>query len=86
MIHQQRTLDEEYKKMGYIKNYFGTFVYPNKDYALYNNYVQSTAADIIARKIISVYNILIEHKSKVISAVHDSILVDFHPFAIRIST
>ena len=79
IISKSRVLDEEYKKNGYIKNYFGTFVYPNKDYALYNNYVQSSAADIIARKIIAVNSILSTFKSKIISAIHDSILVDFHP-------
>ena len=79
MMHQEKILEEEYKKNGFIRNYFGTFVYPNKQYALFNNYVQSSAADIIARKIISVNNILIKYKSKIITAIHDSIIVDFHP-------
>lgn len=79
IMHQEKVLDEEYKKKGYITNYFGGFIYPNKNYALYNNYVQSSAADILARKIISVHDILIEYKSKIVAAVHDSILVDFHP-------
>ena len=79
MLYQEKKLDEEYKKQGYIINFLGTFVYPNKEYALFNNYVQSTAADIIARKIIAVNNILLEYKSRIIAAIHDSILVDFHP-------
>lgn len=79
ILKKAKTLDGEYKKNGYIKNYFGTFVYPNKDYALYNNYVQSAAADIITSKIISVNNILSGYKSKIVTAIHDSIIIDLFP-------
>ena len=76
---KEQILREEYKNFGYIKNYLGTFVYPNKGYALFNNYIQSTAADIVTRKIIAINDILRPYKTKITAAIHDSILIDFHP-------
>jgi hypothetical protein len=79
ILKKAKELKEEFENNGYIKNYFGSIIYPQKSYALYNNYIQSSAADIIARKIISVNNILIPYKSKIITAVHDNIIVDMSP-------
>jgi len=79
ILSKSKQLKSELEKNGFIKNYFGTIIYPQKSYAVYNNYIQSSAADIIARKIISVNSILSGYKSKIITAVHDNIIVDFHP-------
>lgn len=79
ILDNREVLIKEFKNKEYIKNYFGTFIFPQKEYAIYNNYVQSTAADIIVRKIIEVNEILKGCHSKILTSVHDSIMVDMHP-------
>jgi len=79
ILNSRQSLMEEFKNKEYIKNYFGTFVYPQKDYAIYNNYIQSTAADIIAKKIIEIHGFLLKYKSKITTSIIDSIVVDIHP-------
>ena len=72
-------LISEFKNKKYIKNYFGTFVFPQKEHAIYNNYIQSTAADIIAKKIIEIHSLLLKFNSKITTSIIDSIVVDIHP-------
>jgi len=79
ILNSRQSLMEEFKNKEYIKNYFGTFVYPQKDYAIYNNYIQSTAADIVAKKIIEIHSFLLKYNSKIMTSIIDSIVVDIHP-------
>lgn len=79
ILTKNNNLTLEFKKNGYIKNYFGTFIFPKKEYALYNNYIQSTASDIICRKIIQINSILLGYKSKILTSTHDNIIIDIHP-------
>ena len=65
-------LEQEYKLNGYITNHFNRKIYPNKEYALLNNYISSTAADFLINKL----NALFKHKIKVLLQNHDSILIE----------
>lgn len=79
ILNSRHSLMNEFKDKKYIKNYFGTFVYPQKEYAIYNNYIQSTAADIIAKKIIEIHSFLLKYNSRIMTSIIDSIVVDIHP-------
>lgn len=79
ILTKNNNLTLEFKEKGYIKNYFGTFIFPKKEYALYNNYIQSSASDIISRKIIEINSYLKGFKSKIITSTHDNIIVDISP-------
>lgn len=72
-------LISEFKNKKYIKNYFGTFVFPQKEHAIYNNYIQSTAADIMAKKIIEIHSLLLKFNSKITTSIIDSVVVDIYP-------
>jgi len=76
ILTKNNNLTLEFKEKGYIKNYFGTFIFPKKEYALYNNYIQSSASDIISRKIIQINSVLSGHKSKIVTSTHDNIIID----------
>jgi hypothetical protein len=76
ILTKNNNLTLEFKEKGYIKNYFGTFIFPKKEYALYNNYIQSSASDIISRKIIQINSVLSGYKSKIVTSTHDNIIVD----------
>jgi DNA polymerase I-like protein with 3'-5' exonuclease and polymerase domains len=79
ILDSKISIVSEFKNKKYIKNYFGTFVFPQKEHAIYNNYIQSTAADIIAKKIIEIHNLLLKFNSKITTSIIDSIVVDIHP-------
>jgi len=79
ILYSKNGLISEFKNKKYINNYFGTFVFPQKEHAIYNNYIQSTAADIIAKKIIEIHSLLLRFHSKITTSIIDSIVVDIHP-------
>lgn len=71
----QESLKEEFLKKGEIKNYFGRNIYPEKEFALLNNYIQSTAADFMIIKIDKLFDLLKEYpKSHILFQNHDSIV------------
>tara|TARA_R110000868_G_scaffold17137_6_gene75671 strand:+ start:4659 stop:6290 length:1632 start_codon:yes stop_codon:yes gene_type:complete len=72
-------INDVYKELGYIINPFGTLIKPNKSYAAFNNYVQSTAADIVVDKISEVKNWLKDKESSFMFQVHDSFVLDVSP-------
>lgn len=73
-----RELSEKYQRDGYIKNYFGRILHPNKDYAILNNYIQSTASDFFIIKLQKIFELLTQYDSinKVILQNHDSVLLN----------
>lgn len=79
ILDSKNGLVSEFKNKKYIRNYFGTFVFPQKEHAIYNNYIQSTAADIVAKKIIEIHNLLLKFNSKITTSIIDSVVVDIHP-------
>jgi len=63
---------------GYIINKWGTIIRPksSKDYASFNNYIQSTATEILVDKLFEIKNFIRNYKSELIFQVHDSLIFD----------
>lgn len=74
----QKKLESELKETGCLRNYFGRNIYPEKSYACLNNYIQSTAAEILIIKLTKLFLLLSNHDSinKVVLQSHDSILLN----------
>lgn len=72
-------VSDVYKELGYIINPFGTLVRPNKTYAAFNNYVQSTAADIVIDKLFEIKEWMKSKESRFMFQVHDSFVFDISP-------
>ena len=68
-----------YDKSGYVINPFGTLIRPKKRWAAFNNYIQSTAADIVTEKIFEISSFMKSSKSQFVFQVHDSFVFDIHP-------
>lgn len=68
-----------YKEFGYLINNFGTIIRPTKKYAAYNNYIQSTAADIMVKKLFEIRSFLESKKSQFMFQVHDAFVFEIHP-------
>jgi hypothetical protein len=72
---------EYYKENGFIVNIFGTVIRPQKKWAVYNNYIQSSAAEIIIEKLFEIKDFIKKNnlKSEFIFQVYDSFIFDVHP-------
>lgn len=65
-----------FKENGYVINSWGTIIYPNKDFAAFNNYIQSSATEVLLDKIYEIKEFLNNYKSKFLFQVHDSLVFD----------
>lgn len=79
ILKNSKTIKEEFKKKGYILNPYNSVVYPQKEWAVYNNYVQSIAADLVVDKLFSIKGLLNNFRSKFMYQVYDSFVFDIHP-------
>ena len=79
ILNTSEYINNVYKELGYIINPFGTLIKPNKSYAAFNNYVQSTAAEIVVDKLKELKEWLKTHKSSFMFQVYDSFVLDIHP-------
>ena len=70
---------EQAKQNGYIINKWGSIIKPEKDFAGFNNYLQSTAAEIIVDKVFEIKSLLRGYRSQFMFQVHDSLVFDIHP-------
>jgi len=72
-------LEEELKQTNVIYNYYGRNIYPQKDYACLNNYIQSTAADLVIIKIDKLKKYLSQYPTinRILLQQYDSILFNF---------
>jgi len=70
---------EEFKLNGYIINPWGTIVRPEKDYASYNNFMQSSAVEILVDQLYKIKKFISSYKSQFVFQVHDSLVFDIHP-------
>lgn len=63
----------------FLRNPFGRLIKIEKEYAMLNNFIQSTACDILYKKIIGIIEIFkeskISEKNKILFQNHDSILI-----------
>jgi len=70
-------INQAYKEIGYIINPFGTIIKPNKSYAAFNNYIQSTAADIVVDKLYETKEYIKNKEIEFMFQVYDSFIFDF---------
>jgi DNA polymerase I-like protein with 3'-5' exonuclease and polymerase domains len=68
-----------FKEKGYIINPWGTIVRPEKDFASFNNFLQSSAVEIIVDQLYKIKKFLSDYKSQFLFQVHDSLVFDIHP-------
>jgi len=79
IFKKSKELMELSEKYGYIINKWGSIIKPEKSYAGFNNYIQSTASEIIVDKVIEIKELLINCRSQFMFQVHDSLVFDIHP-------
>ena len=79
LFKKSKEVSKSFTQYGYVINNWGTIVYPDKNYATFNNLVQSTATEILIDKIGEIKKILTNYKSEFIFQVHDSLVFDIHP-------
>lgn len=72
-------LKEDFLLKGYIVNDWGTIVYPEKEHAIFSNYISSSATEILVDKLYEVKDLLVSYKSGMLFQVHDSLVFDIHP-------
>ena len=70
---------EESKERGYVINPWGTIVRPEKEWAYFNNFIQSSAVEIIVDKLYQIKDFLRNYQSQFLFQVHDSLIFDIHP-------
>lgn len=70
---------------GYLINKWGSIIKPEKSYAGFNNYIQSTASEIIVDKVIAIKSLLNGKRSQFMFQVHDSIVLDIHPEEVELA-
>ena len=68
-----------FKDNGYIVNLWGTIVRPKKDFASFNNLIQSSAVEIIVDQLYLIKDFLKNYKSQFLFQVHDSLVFDISP-------
>ncbi len=79
IIINSKKINEECHKNGHIITPWGSIITPNKDYAAYNNFVQTIASEIIVDKILELKEFLKDKKSQILFQIHDSIVFDIAP-------
>ena len=79
LLRKAEKVYKEFKEKGYIVNTWGTIVRPEKDFASFNNFIQSSAVEIIVDKIYDIKAFLSPFKSQFLFQVHDSLVFDIHP-------
>lgn len=79
IIKNSKAINEECNKNGYIKTPWGSIVWPDKEYAAYNNLVQTIASEIIVDKILEINELLKDKESKFLFSIHDSMVFDISP-------
>jgi hypothetical protein len=79
LLKKSNELYNLFKEKGYIINPWGTIVRPEKDFASFNNFLQSSATEIIVDQLYKIKRFLSNYKSKFLFQVHDSLVFDIHP-------
>jgi hypothetical protein len=79
IIENSKRVSDEFRKSGYIINPYKSVIYPQKEWAVYNNYVQSIAADLVVDKLFAIRKTLHGMRSKFMYQVYDSFVFDIHP-------
>lgn len=84
LFKRSKEIMEETEERGYIINKWNSIIRPEKSYAGFNNYIQSTASEIIVDQVYAIKNMLVGMRSQFMFQVHDSIILDIHPDEIHL--
>lgn len=81
----QKKLESDLKENGFVINPFGRHIVPEKQWAVMNNYIQSTAADIVIRKLLKIKKFFEDYdlSNRVVLQKHDSILFNLREIDIE---
>ena len=79
LINMANDMKDKYSNRGYLVNNWGSIVRIEKTHASFNNYIQSTASEIIVDKVWEARNLLKGKQSQFLFQVHDSMVFDIHP-------
>jgi hypothetical protein len=79
LINMASEMREKYSNRGYLVNDWGSIVRIEKTHASFNNFIQSTASEIIVDKVWEIRSLLKGKKSQFLFQVHDSMVFDIHP-------
>jgi hypothetical protein len=82
LIEMANEMREQYSNKGYLVNDWGSIVRIEKTHASFNNYIQSTASEIIVDKVWEIRELLKGKKSQFLFQVHDSVVFDIHPLEV----
>ncbi len=78
IIEQSDYINEQYKDFGYVINPYGTVIRPRKNYAAFNNFIQSTASEIVIDKLFQIKKYIQDKKIHFMYQVFDSFVFDFN--------
>lgn len=84
LFKRSKELMKEAEDNGYLINKWGSIIKPEKTYAGFNNYIQSTGSEIIVDKILEIKELIKNLRSEFLFQVHDSLIFDIHPDEIGI--
>lgn len=76
VIEKTEEIIARVKKEGYLQTQWGVIIKPSKDYAAYNNWLQTIASELLCNKIAEIREYLKDKKSKFLFQVHDSMIFD----------
>jgi len=79
LIEMANEMREQFSNKGYLVNDWGSIVRIEKNYASFNNYIQSTASEIVVDKVWEIRELLKGKNSQFLFQVHDSLVFDIHP-------
>lgn len=79
LLKKSEELHNMFSEKGYIINPWGTIVRPEKDFASFNNFLQSSAVEIIVDQLYKIKRYLSNYQSQLLFQVHDSLVFDIHP-------
>ena len=79
LISKATEIREFFKDKSYLVNEWGSIIRTDKAHASFNNYIQSTASEIVVDKVFEIKELLRGKKSQFLFQVHDSLVFDIHP-------
>ena len=79
IINLSKEIIKFQKETGYVINPYKTLIKPKKQYASFNNFIQSTASDIVIEKLFEIKNYIKNKNIKFLYQVYDSFVFDFDP-------
>lgn len=79
ILKKSKEIFSFFKENGFVINPWNTIIKPEKDFASFNNFIQSSAAEIIVDQIYKIKEFLKNYKSQFLFQVYDSLVFDVCP-------